>query len=176
MSRTVPANVQTEIAKQSVQAFHICKLELPTSGNTHLSEGPQVTHAGQNYLEGTLSVGVLSWAETGVQKAQITLQDDGEGDMIGLALANQLADTPATLWLVYRDSSGSDTTPVLLVQGTLNPISITDNEVKLEILAVRADASTYPDVYCTKDNGFNYLPKEGQVVEWGDEKFELVTE
>ena len=176
MSRTVNPNVQTEIVKQSVQAFHICELTLPTSGAVHLSEGPQVSYAADTYLEGSLKVGTLSWAETGVQKAQITLQDDGTGDMIALALDNQLADSPAVLYLMYRTSSGGDTTPVKLVTGTLNPISITDNEVKLEILAVRASDSTYPDKYCTKDNGFNWLPKEGQIVEWGDEKFELVTD
>jgi hypothetical protein len=179
MSRTVASNVQDEIVKQSVQAFHICKLEFSSAdggdGPSYLSEGPEVSFGGQNYLTNSLNVGAMSWAQSGVQKAQITLVDDGLGSAIGLALRNQLADVPATLWLVYRDETGADTTPVMLVAGTLNPISITDSEVKMDILAVRVDAEFYPDQYCTKDNGFNYLPREGQVVDWGEEKFELVT-
>jgi hypothetical protein len=68
------------------------------------------------------------------------------------------------------------TTPTMLVTGVLNPIGFTDDEVKLEVVQVDAEATYFPDLYATSEAGFEYLAKDGEVIEWGGERYTLIRE
>jgi hypothetical protein len=174
MSRTVAGDTQAQLTSQSVRPFHIAEIEFGT-GTVYLSEGKEITFNSNNFLDGTLTVGDIGWDNAGMQVGRISLADY-DGSTLALMLTNQIADTPINLWLTYGTAGTGFTTPILVAKGTLNPISITEDEIVLEITPVNINTEFFPRRYCTKGEGFNYLPKSGTVVEWGEEKFELVND
>ncbi len=172
MTRTTTSGVQAEIVKTATLPFHIAKLEF--SGlNSFVSEGPEITFSGNAYLDSSLSVKSISFGGSGFEKATIELLDYSNG-AIALVLQNKVVDVVCTIYLVYRDSTGSFTTPVLLAKGVLNPVSIETDRVVLSLAPLGDVAGFFPKTYFNKDNGATRLAKSGSIVEWGNEKFQLV--
>jgi len=174
MSRTLAGDVTSEVVKTATRPFHIAKLGF-TSGDLFVSEGKAITYSSDSYVEGALRVGSLTWSSDGEQRADIALLDDGTGSTLSVALNNQIADTPVTVWLTYDTDPGGAgfATPTLLAKGVLNPTKITEDEVTMSITAYNVKDKGFPDQYVTKDNGFNYLMKEGDVVSWAGERYEI---
>lgn len=172
MTRITNSGVQGEIAKIATMPFHIAKIEF-ASQTSFVSEGPEVTFGGNAYLDSSLSVGTIKYGTAGFERADIALLDYSNG-IIAQYLQNKVLDVPCTLYLVYRDSAGAFTTPVMLAEGVIEPDRISGSEVSLTLLPKSELSSFYPTVYFNEDNGATHLAKSGTIVEWGDEKFELV--
>jgi hypothetical protein len=171
VTRTLAGDVSPEIIKTSVKPFHIAKLEFGTA-TAYVSESQEVVFEGFTYISGGLNVGSMSWDVRGVQKAGLFLVDDN-GSAISLALNNSIADTPATLWLVYSLSPTTNSTPTKLVEGYLSPGKISEDGIDLTIEQLNTAQEHFPRQYVTKGTGFDNLPRAGQIVTWGDERFLL---
>ena len=172
MTRVTSTAIQTEIAKTNNLSFHIAKIEFENA-TSYISEGPEVSFSGHPYLDSSLSVKGISFGNAGFEKATIELLDYSNS-AISLFLQNKIIDVVCTISIVYRDSSGAFTTPVILAVGILNPKSMSEDKVVLELSPKGKLSSFYPKTYFNSDNGATYLATSGKIVEWGDEKFELV--
>lgn len=172
MTRTTSSGVQAEIAKIATFSFHIAKIEF-ASQTSFVSEGPEVNFGNSNYLSESISVDSIRYNSAGFESAMIALLDYNNS-AAELFLNNKVLDVDCTLYVVYKDSSGAFTTPVLLAKGVLEPKGLTESKVSMRLQPKSAASNFYPTVYFNKDNGVTHLADSGTVVEWGDEKFELV--
>ena len=174
MTRITSTAIQNEIAKTNNLSFHIAKIEFASpSGTSFISEGPEVTVSGDAYLDSSLSVKSISFGNAGFEKATIELLDYSNS-AIALFLQNKIIDVVCTISIIYRGANGAFTTPVVLAVGILNPKSMSEDKVVLELSPKGKLTNFYPKIYFNSDNGATYLAASGKIVEWGDEKFELV--
>jgi len=174
MTRITSTAIQNEIAKTNNLSFHIAKIEFASpSGTSFISEGPEVTVSGDAYLDSSLSVKSISFGNAGFEKATIELLDYSNS-AIALFLQNKIIDVVCTISIIYRGANGAFTTPVVLAVGILNPKSMSEDKVVLELSPKGKLTNFYPKTYFNSDNGATYLATSGKIVEWADEKFELV--
>ena len=174
MTRVTSTAIQNEIAKTNNLSFHIAKIEFASpSGTSFISEGPEVTVSGDAYLDSSLSVKSISFGNAGFEKATIELLDYSNS-AISLFLQNKIIDVVCTISIIYRGANGAFTTPVVLAVGILNPKSMSEDKVVLELSPKGKLTNFYPKIYFNSDNGATYLAASGKIVEWADEKFELV--
>lgn len=67
--------------------------------------------------------------------------------------------------------TSSDVIP--LFNGVSNEIELDDKQVVISLLKQSAKTQYVPNRYITKNNNFNWLPKTGTIIVWGNETFVL---
>lgn len=175
MTRPVHASVESEVVKTHTRPFHLARLYFDNA-IANVSEGPSVPYDGVNYIGDTLNVTNVVFDEKGFKSASLTLYDYGSS-AISIVLNNQVARRPCDLLLAYADAAGVLVgTPALLVSGVLEYEDMTEDRVMFKVFSRSQSAMFFPDVYVTKDNGFTVLGKNGSVIYWGNDVYELTTE
>ncbi len=172
VQRTVPANVQTEIVKQQTQPFHIVKIEFDTA-TSYLSETQAVTFETNVYQEGAISVRSFSWGPDGTQVGSIALLNENDA-ATALVLNNIVQDVPISIYKVYSTGPSTNTDPVLIVKGVMSGSNIQPSQSVLGVITSTAETEFAPRDFYTIEEGFNWLPPTGTVVQWNGEKYVLV--
>lgn len=173
VKRTLPGDVETEIAEQQTVPFYLVKIEF-ASGTGYYSESYEVTFETNVYIEGGVRIGSFSWTPDGGQRGTIALQNENDA-ATALVLNNVVQDVPVTIYQTYK-TSGGNTTPVIYSRGVLNGSQITPKESVLGVLTSAAATEFAPRDFFTQEEGYNWLPADGTVVQWNNEKYVLVAE
>lgn len=172
IARVVAADTKAELTKQLTQPYHIVDIGF-SAATSYLSGGTSTTYNSQVYAEAGVRVGGFMWDARGRQSGKIHLLDDS-GSAISLVLNDDVSDIPVNIYTVYiSKTTGLPTTPVLYVSGVMDDVEIGPDEVTISVVTSKASNEYIPTDYCNTESGFNYLPEEGQVINWGGEKFVL---
>lgn len=170
IKRPVDTSVQTAIANDHTRPFHIVKLEL--SGVTrYYSEGPQITHDANVYVEGKVAVSQLQWDSEGGQTCTIAIANDNN-DAAADFLANTFDEGKVTVWQVFRTGPSTYTVPTLFVVGTCDAPELSPSVVTITVRSTHSVTVFMPNTLVI-DAGFNHLPLEGKVVFWNNTQYEL---
>lgn len=94
-----------------------------------------------------------------------------------LILSDGASGRAVSVWKFYGDSALSLTDPVALFSGVADEATIDDNG-RATIRLVQAESTTLycPRSFMTQAAGFNFLPADGQIVDWNDEIVRLTPE
>lgn len=171
VQRTIPANVQTEMVKQQTRPFFIVKIEFE-SATSYLSEAQAVTFESNAYLEGAIKVRSFTWTPNGTQEGSIALLNENDA-ATALVLNNVIQDVPISIYKVYSTGPSTNTDPVLLIKGVMNGSDIRPAYSVLGVLTSTAETEFAPRSFYTIEEGFNWLPPVGTVVQWNGEKYVL---
>lgn len=175
MTRPVDVPIASEVTNTHTRPFHLARLFFKDA-IANVSEGPSVPYDGVNYIGDTLKVSNIVFSEKGFDSAILTLYDYGSS-AISIVLNNQIAGRSCELFLAYADEDGNLVgAPVMIVKGVLEYKDMTEDMVVLDLLQKSKSAVFFPDQYVTKENGFNVLGKNGSVIYWGNDVYELTTE
>lgn len=175
MTRPTDAEVTNEIVQTHTRPFHIAQLFFQDA-IANVSEGPSVSFNGSNFIGDTLEVRNVKFTEAGFQSAELTLYDYGSS-AVSIVLNNQVAGRFCDLWLAYLKPDGQlANSPVLIIPGQLECREILDDRVVFDLNPRLSDTAFFPDVFVTKENGCTVLGKDGAVIYWGNDVFELTTE
>lgn len=141
---------------------------------------------GRYSSRGTLTWNAQTWTATDFRVAGLAA-DSGSSNITGtltfnnadlnigaLILAQGVAGRSIKIWQFYGDSAPGASDPVLLFDGIGDTSTITDNG-RASISMQQAGAVTLyvPRAYMTRADGFNWLPADGQLVEWNGERVRL---
>jgi hypothetical protein len=137
-----------------------------------MSTGPQITFENDVYIEGQVSVSTFKWDEAGRQNGSIRLSNEGNSAS-ALILNSTTNDIGIEIYATYLIAGGGNTDPQLYVRGVMDGGDIQPNEAIVNVVSTTSQTAFLPNRYHTIDEGFNYLPIEGEVIIWGEEVFEL---
>ena len=171
VKRNLPADAQTEIAIDFTRPVYLVKMLVP-SGTIYMSTGPQITFDGDVYNEGQLSVGNFVWSPDGSQTGQLELANENNAAS-ALLLTGTLNDVVVEIYQTYLIAGGGNTAPQLYVRGSMDGSTIGASRSIVNVLSTTAQTASVPTRYYTIEEGFNWLPIDGEVVTWGDEVFLL---
>lgn len=172
--RNLPAEVQTEIAIDFTRPVFLVKLEF-VSGTQYLSSGPQITLDGNVYSQGQVSVGTFEWNSDGAQRGTIILSNENNA-AAALILGNNVNDVTIEIFQTYLIAGGGNTDPQLYVRGSMDGSNIGASRSTIKVLSTNAQTGFAPSRYFTADEGFNWLPIDGEVITWNGEVFQLRAE
>lgn len=170
IERSLPSDVTDEIDNQHTLPFYIVKIEF-ASGDGFFSESYEVDFGGDTYIEGGIKINSFRWTAEGGQSGSVALQNENDA-ATALVLNNVIQDTPITIYQVYK-TPGGNTTPVIYSIGVVSGSLITPKESVLGVLTSAALTEHAPRDHYTQEDGFNWLPAVGTVVQWNNEKYVL---
>ena len=169
--RTLPAGVDSQLAVDFTRPVFLVKLLFPT-GATFVSTGPQITFEGNVYQEGQVYVGSFRWNPDGSQQGNITLSNENNAAS-ALILGGTINDIEIVIYKTYLIAGGGNTTPSVYVRGSMDGSEVGYDRVDIGVLSTSAQTGTIPNRYYTTNEGFNFLPIEGEKITWGEEVFIL---
>lgn len=144
---------------------------------------------GRYSTRGTLTWDSQTWTATDVQVSG--LSDDsasaaidgalqfGNSDLIigALVFAQGVAGKTVRVWAFYGDTAPGTSDPVLVFDGVADSATFADGgPVTIRIIQAATATLWIPRLYMTPDTGFNFLPADGQIVEWNGERVRLTSE
>jgi len=174
IERDLPSDVLTEIAIEFTRPVYLVKMIFPAE-TKYLSTRGQISYDGDNYIEGQVSVGTVEWNADGSQSGSITLSNEANAAS-ALLLGTSANDMVVEIFKTYLKAAGGNTAPQVYIKGSLDGSDIGVSKSVLDILSTTAATAFIPNRYHTADEGFNWLPVDGEVVAWGDEMFVLRAE
>lgn len=174
IQRELPSDVLTEIAIDFTRPVYLVKMIFPAE-TKYLSTRGQITFDGDVYIEGQVSVGTVVWNADGSQSGSLTLSNEANAAS-ALLLGTSANDMIVEIYKTYLIAAGGNTTPQVYIKGSLDGSDIGYAKSVLNILSTTAATAFIPNRYHTADEGFNWLPVDGEVVAWGDEMFVLRAE
>jgi len=169
--RRLDSTTLTEIDTNHTKPVYLVKMMF-TEGEYYVSSGKAITFEGNVYVSGQVNVGTFRWSNPGQQEGDIELFNENNSAS-ALVLNNKVSDVPIEIYKTYVKSDDSNTTPVLLVKGVMDEPVITPYSAKINVLSSRSLTEFIPRRYYTVSEGFNFLPSDGQVINWNNERFVL---
>lgn len=174
VQRDLPTDTLTEVAIDYTRPVYLVQMNF-TSGSVYLSTGPQVTHEGNVYQEGQVSVGTFSWTADGAQTGDIVLSNENNA-AAALILSGTINDVEIVIYKTYLIAGGGNTAPVLHIKGIMDGSDVGYSQSRVGVLSTNSQTGFVPNRYYTINEGFNWLPIEGEKITWGDEVFILSSE
>ncbi len=171
ITRTVAVDTKSELSEITSTRYHLVELAFP-AGISYLSEGISTVFDSNVYAADAIEVRPFKWLPTGAQSGSIYLPDTS-GSAISLVMNDDVSDVQVTIHVVYLDATDTPTTPIKVVSGIIDDVSITPDGVTLTVITEKSSTEFFPYEYCSVENGFNFLPEDGQIINWGAEKFVL---
>ena len=171
VKRNLPANAVTQTAIDFTRPVYLVKMLFP-AGEQYLSSGPQITYDSNVYQEGQVSVGSFRWNPDGSQQGNILLSNENNAAS-ALVLNGTVNDVGIEIYKTYLISGGGNSDPYLYAKGVMDAAGIDPDVVEVGVLSTNAQTGFLPNRYYTADEGFNWLPVEGEKITWGDEVFIL---
>lgn len=172
--RNLPAAVKTELAIDFTRPVFLVKMQF-ASGTQYLSSGPQITFDSNVYSQAQISVGTFAWDSDGTQRGEILISNENNAAS-ALILGNNVNDVAIDIYQTYLLSAGGNTDPQLYVRGSLDGSKIGDSRSSISVLSTNSQTGFAPSRYFTADEGFNWLPIDGEVITWNGEVFQLRAE
>jgi len=172
--RSLPAAVKTEIELDFTRPVFLIKMQFAPA-TSYLSSGPQITFDGNVYSEAQVSVGTFSWDSDGAQRGDILISNENNA-AAALILGTNVTDVPIDIFKTYLLSAGGNTDPQLYVRGSLDASRIGDSASSISVVSTNSQTGFAPRRYFTVDEGFNWLPVDGEVITWNGEVFQLRAE
>lgn len=169
--RNLPAPTVSQIAIDFTRPVYLVKMLFP-AGTVYLSTGPQITFEDNVYQEGQVRVGSFAWNSDGTQQGTIVLSNENNAAS-ALILNGTVNDVVIEIYKTYLIANGGNTTPFLYVRGSMDGSDVGYSNCSVGVLASTAQTGTVPNRYFTIQQGFNWLPVEGEKITWGDEVFIL---
>lgn len=169
--RDLPVDSQAEVAIDFTRPVYLVKLLIPDA-TRYISSGPQITFNTDIYIEGQVSVGTFEWTSDGVQTGQITLSNEANSAS-ALVLNATINDIGIEIYKTYLIAGGGNTAPVFYVSGVMDGSAIGPDRVRITVVSTTARAAFLPNRYHTANEGFSWLPVDGEVITWGTEVFLL---
>jgi hypothetical protein len=169
--RNISAESQAEIAIDFTRPVFLVKMLIPGQPR-YVSSGVQITHGGDIYIEGQVSVGSFQWTADGVQTGSITLSNEANAAS-ALILGSTINDIDIEIYKTYLIAGGGNTSPQMYVRGVMDGADIDPEEARVTIVSTTARAAFLPNRYHTAAEGFSWLPVDGEVITWGNEIFLL---
>lgn len=172
ISRAIGADTDTEIAIDFTRPVFLVKMEFDTA-TQYVSSGPLISFESNTYVEGQVHVGTFTWDGDGNQSGKVKIYNENNS-AASLMLNEGVNDIPITIYLTYMIAGGGgNTTPELLVAGTMNGGSLNAKELIISVLSTKVAGQFLPNRYYTIAEGFNHMPIDGSSIMWGGEKFIL---
>lgn len=160
-----------QIAIDFTRPVYLVKMLFP-AGTTYLSTGPQITFEDNVYQEGQVRVGSFVWNSDGSQQGTVTLSNENNAAS-ALILNGTVNDVVIEIYKTYLIANGGNTTPFLYVRGSMDGSEVGYSDCRVGVLSTTAQTGTIPNRYFIVQQGFNWLPVEGEKITWGDEVFIL---
>jgi len=171
VQRNIPADAATETAVDFTRPVFLVKMLIP--GQTRfVSTNMQITFEGNIYIEGQVTVQSFSWDTDGTQTGQILLSNEANAAS-ALVLGATINDIEVEIYKTYLINGGGNTHPSLYVRGVMDGADIGPDNTRITVVSTTARSAFLPNRYHTVAEGFNWLPIEGEVVQWGTEVFVL---
>jgi hypothetical protein len=171
VQRTIPSNLEAVLGDQHTEPFNIVKIEFEAA-TQYLSESREVTFETNEYLEGAITVGKFRWGPDGTQSGTISLLNENNAAS-ALILSNTIQDIPITIYEVYATGPSSNSDPTIVVTGVMSGSSLNPKEAVVQVLTSKGDTEFVPSAFYTIEEGYNWLPPVGTVVQWNGEKYVL---
>lgn len=165
--RTLPTDYKTAMVKQSTFPFFLVEIDFDTP--VRLSSGPAATYDSNDYVEGRVVVSNLRWSTGGEQQASLLILDDTSYTYSKLVQEEKVAERRCRIWRVLLDS-GVLSTPKLVVDGFCDSPALGDNGVSMQVRTTDLTTRHVPFRRCSKAEGFNHLPRFGEVLIWEGER------
>lgn len=144
---------------------------------------------GRYSTRGTLTWNSQTWTATDVRVSG--LADDSSSSALegvlqfanadlaigALVFAQGVAGKTVRVWSFYGDSNPGASDPVLVFDGIADSAQFRDGgPVVIRIMQQAASTLYIPRIYMTPAAGFNWLPADGQLIEFNGEKVRLTSE
>ena len=171
VQRAIPGNLAAVLRDTQTQPFNIVKIEF-AGGTQYLSETLAVNFEGNDYLEGAIEVRPFRWGPDGTQSGSIALLNENNVAS-ALVLGNVIQDVPITIYEVYKTGPSSNSDPTIVVTGVLSGSSIAPKEALVGVLTSKGGTEYVPSAFYTIEEGYNWLPPVGTIVQWNGEKYVL---
>ncbi len=171
ISRVIGTDTATEIGIDLTRPVFLVKMSFDTA-DQFMSSGAQITFDSDVYVEGQVKVSTFTWNSDGVQTGKVSIHN--ENNVAAALILNEgVNDVPISIYLTYMIAAGGNTTPELVVAGSMDGGSLTSAMLSIRVLSTNAAAQFIPNRYYTDVEGFNHLPVDGSIITWGGETFEL---
>lgn len=106
--------------------------------------------------------------------ASASLRFAGSMGWATIARANTIPGSQISIWKFYGDSNPGASDPIMLYDGVGDDVQISDSGEVAITLTQPGGATLYvPRTYMTPGNGFNSLPRDGQLVTFNGEQVRL---
>lgn len=171
VKRNLPANAITETEIDFTRPVYLVKMLFP-AGTQYLSTGPQITFDSEVYQEGQVSVGSFRWNPDGSQQGTIVLSNEANAAS-ALILNGTVNDVEIEIYKTYLIAAGGNSDPYLYVKGVMDGSNVEPDRAVVGVLSTTAQTGFLPNRYYTVNEGFNWLPIEGEKITWGEEVFIL---
>ena len=173
VTRNIPAAAETEIAIDFTRPVFLVKMLIPGQ-ERYVSTNIQITFEGNIYIEGQVRVGSFQWTSDGVQTGVITLSNEANAAS-ALILGSTINDIGVEIYKTYLIAGGGYTPPALYVRGVMDGADIGPDKSRITGVSTTARSAFLPNRYHTIAEGFNWLPIDGETINWGSEVFVLRT-
>jgi len=159
--RSVPATLQSEIQGQTTRPGFLVYLGFDPE--LYMCSWADVTWNGHNWSFTGLDVQRL-----GTDKCTVRV-DNSDRSMSSLILNQDVLSVPIEVYIIYFDAQWNGTEPYLYFKGFCDGAELS-NPVVASLSAVVFSRANYysPRKRICEATGFHYLPREGQVVSWGN--------
>lgn len=174
IKRPVAAATVTELAIDFTRPVYLVKMLFPDQ-TRYLSTGEQLIFNSDTYIEGQLSVASFNWNSDGGQTGRLILSNENNSAS-SLILNNTTNDVLVEIYITYLISGGGNTDPEYYAVGSMDGAKLNAKEAIIEVVGTTTKSSFVPLRYHTEREGFNWLPSNGDLINWGDEVFVLQEE
>lgn len=173
MTRTVTAALTTEIGKSVVSPGYL--IEIGFASPLRLSTRATIAWSGNTWTTWDARVQGLSTEGSGSTSGGSLTLWNGDYTISALVLGEGVANRSVKCWKFYGDSALTTSDPVQIFVGVVDDAEIdpTRGTVTLQLVQTNAAALFAPRFYVTPENGFNYLPAPGTVIDWDGERYVL---
>lgn len=172
MSRTLTSALTTEIGKAVTLPAYFVEIVFATP--VRLSSRGTIAWGGNSWTSWDIRIGGLGQDGGNSTQSGTLMLGNTDLTLSALVLVEGVADRAINIWKFYGDAPGASD-PVQIFAGVGDDASI-DADSGVVVINVRQQSgrTAYaPRLYCTKEQGFSYLPAEGAVVTWGGETIRL---
>ena len=171
IERNLPGDVPAQLDIDYTRPVYLCELRFPAA-TIYLSTGPQIDFGGNTYQEGQVYVDTFRWNPDGSQAGEIILSNENNAAS-ALILNGTVNDVEIIIYKTYLISGGGNTTPTVYVRGSMDGSEVGYDRSRIGVLSTSSQTGFIPNRYYTINEGFNWLPVEGEKITWGDEVFIL---
>lgn len=167
-------SIQSELVNDFTKPVYL--LTLGFSPVIYLSTGPDIIFNTNTYVGSLITLSSFTWTPEGGQTGDIIFLNDENSIATALILGGSIADVTVEIYQTYMLAAGGNTTPIKVVGGVLDASTITPSQVIVRVVSSRSKSEYLPRRYYTKNEGFNFLPTDGQLITWNGENFILEAE
>jgi hypothetical protein len=170
VKRTLDGGVKPELERDETKPRYLVRIGFDTP--LYLSTGEEIEHDGDVYEPSDVTVGGIRGGSVGAQETTIRLTDgdDSNNHYADLVQDENVVGKALEIWTTYIKRDGTHTTPALYFQGVCTSYDIDDMTTAIRASNDDLNTLVVPTQSINAANGYNHLPRDGEVLVWMGQK------